>query len=154
MQCFFSVTAQQRYKTIDFLVLIINIQSPASDPRVSGAGGVHPAGAEPGEAGARLRGRPWPHPADGGARHPSVPLPSPHTCPVTRGGLSHPCLPDSGHSGLTNRQETRTVFRQPPHPHIRQEEFSGEQWSKWNVDPNVCHDSEGDSSTYDVCSLN
>ena len=54
----FSVTAQQRYKTIDFLVLIINIPSPASHPRVSGAGGVHPAGAEPGEAGARLRGRP------------------------------------------------------------------------------------------------
>ena len=156
MQSFFSVTAQRRYKTMDFFwLLIINIQNSDSHPRVSGAGSVHPPGAEPGEAGARVRGRPWPHPADGGARHPPVPLPPPHTCPITRGCLSHTCLPHSGHSGLANRQEARTVFRQPPHPHIRQEEFSGEQWSKWNVEPNVRLDeSEGDSSTYDVCSSN
>ena len=91
---------------------------------IAGAAGVEPPGAECCAARAWPGAR-GPHSADWGARHPPLPLPSPHTCPDTRLGLTYTCLPHTGHSGLTSRQGARILFWQPPH--ICPEEFSGEQ---------------------------
>ena len=98
---------------------------------IAGRGAGDPPGAGAGQAWARVRTR-GPHPPHWGARHPSLPLPPPRTCPDT-------CLPHPGHGGIADRQKTRFLLWQPPH--IRQEELSGEQWVSNN-------------HMYDVCSLN